>query len=138
MSGDLAAFVSARLDEDEAAAKAATPGPWILAEGREWLDKHVVFGEGSWPGHIQQVCNVDYAEHKEGNLAHIALHDPDRVLREVEAGRRLLARYEELQHPKTLLERATFPMLAEVVLACIRDRAAVYDYHPDFREEWKP
>ena len=38
MSHDLTAFLAARLDEDEAAAKAATPGPW------RWGDWTAHFG----------------------------------------------------------------------------------------------
>ena len=34
---ELIAFLEARLAEDEAAAKAATPGPWIYKPGKAWF-----------------------------------------------------------------------------------------------------
>jgi DNA-binding MarR family transcriptional regulator len=61
-----------------------------------------------------------------------------RAIRETEADRALLARYENLQHPQGLRERIIFPALAEMILACIRDRAAVHRDHPDYRREWAP
>ena len=55
---DIIAFIKARLDEDEAAATAATPGPWrapcgpdddsAVIEGR---DGHVVADSHSCPDH---------------------------------------------------------------------------------------
>ncbi len=144
---DMVAFLNARLDEDEGAAKAATPGPWMTADGREWLADNVVFGQSvDWPGHIQQVCNVDYAQHKAGNAEHIARYDPARVLREVEAGRKLLNLYERAKsyrnqvfaqpEPRSISSemRAVTQMMAlEQVLKL---RAAVYSDHPDYDEAW--
>src|SRR6516162_9337625 len=85
VTDDLAAFLRARLDEDEAAANATTPGPWMAGAERAHLVDNVVYGQSEWPDHIQQVCNVNYAQHKAGNATHIARHDPARALREVAA-----------------------------------------------------
>ena len=137
---DMVAFLNARLDEDEGAAKTATPGPWMTADGREWLADNVVFGQSvDWPGHIQQVCNVDYAQHKAGNAEHIARYDPARVLREVEAKRKIVTRYErslagdlpEWKAGRELLIAATAILKGAVV-----DLAVVYSDHPDYDEAW--
>jgi Family of unknown function (DUF6221) len=94
---DLAALI-AGLDEDEAVAEAADPGPWMTGAERAHLIDSVVYGQSDWPDHIQQVCNVDYAQRKAENAAHIARQDPDRTLRRVAAIRELLARHEEDRH----------------------------------------
>jgi hypothetical protein len=69
MSGDLIAFLRARLDEDEAAAKAVLDLNWTGGEG-----------------HIGLSTSASL---------HIARHTPARVLREVAADRKLLAAYDE-------------------------------------------
>lgn len=82
---DLVAFYRARLDEDEQAAQEAggraaswrANGTWHL-EGVE----HSVVGDG------EAFCHPH-------NVTHIARHDPARVLRKVEAGRKLIRLCEE-------------------------------------------
>ena len=67
--------------------------------------------------------------------AFIARHDPARVLREVAAGRRILARHvrQPGQHPDFCRHDLR-------VLPCpdMRDLLARWDDHPDYRPEWKP
>ena len=145
MTDDLAAFLRARLDEDEAAANATTPGPWMAGAERAHLVDNVVYGQSEWPDHIQQVCNVNYAQHKAGNATHIARHDPARALREVAAKRAILDGYE--------VTRQRYDSREEMGdLAADRHRAgevfglkfavqvlgAVYSDHPDYRQEWAP
>lgn len=115
MDGDLAAFLAARLDEDEAAAKAA----W----GVEWDWRYVAEPFGERPSIAHTV--------------HIARHDPARVLREVAAKRAILARYATVQawsYPPGDGDEAVQDELGEVT----RSLAAVYSDHPGYREEWKP
>ncbi len=125
MSGDLTAFLNARLDEDEAY------GPRPLEPG-EYPN---VF-EGHEPG------------------------APKRVLREVEAKRKILGMHHPTQpHPEFGF---TYPAAAKFCGWCgpgdnwqaeqepdhypfalwpcghARQLAAVYSDHPDYREEWKP
>jgi Family of unknown function (DUF6221) len=71
---DLTGFLNARLNEDEAAAKAAFGE---VASGGEWQASQFAFIGLRGPA-----PTVD---------AHVARHDPARVLREVEAKRRILA-----------------------------------------------
>lgn len=102
---DLIAFVAARLDEDEAAARAAVNFSYGVPD---WCD------DGDPDG------------------VHIARHDPARVLREVEASRKLLVRYERLLEEQERNKAA----LAELSAAIDREeRTGVWDSHgfPDTR-----
>lgn len=75
----LVAFVRACLDADEAAARAATPGPWTL-----W-DRGV-----GWE--INELPEVhDGTTFRKPDAEHIARHDPTRVLADVAAKRRLVS-----------------------------------------------
>lgn len=80
---DLVAFVTARLGEDEEQARLAA------REGGEWTQVDPV----RKPGRIGSLGGVvvwDEGEPDEHQAAHIARHDPARVLREVAARRRLI------------------------------------------------
>ena len=119
---DLIAFLNARYDEDEAAAKAADDGPWTSSGP---------YVDAPGAGIILQ------ARHTE-DAAHAARHDPGRVLREVEAKRAILASHVPVRHEgrmvcATCLGSCTFwpcPTLQQI--------AAVYSDHADYRPEWKP
>src|SRR5260221_6519627 len=75
----LTEFLEARLGEDEAAAKAATPGPWQPGTLTAYADEAEARRAG-----------LDVSQFA-ADSCHIARHDPARVLREVEAGRKILA-----------------------------------------------
>jgi hypothetical protein len=132
---DLAAFLAARLDEDEAAAKAAA-----------LVDAHYG-GRSSWAACFGMVTDaadpdwavVDVAPHffsadRDPVNAHIARHDPARVLREVEAKRAILARCEYVRaafrDPASGLWQRTHAD------ANLRHLAAVYSDHPDYDPAW--
>lgn len=95
---DLIAFLNARLDEDESGAKALASKPWKA--------EPVVYGrpEDGWgEPNTWEIETVDgqtivhHQTHEGGGIyeeevaAHIARHDPARVLREVAAKRAILA-----------------------------------------------
>ncbi len=80
MSG-LIVFLTARLDEDEAAAKAVTFRSRFVQAGHGVTSP---WGIGNPPMPIADVIDDETA-------AHIALHDPARVLRDVASGRKLVA-----------------------------------------------
>jgi len=148
---DLVAFLAARLDADEAMAKAAT------GEGSPWAWEHTGYGTSSWAlGHVQTedgtdlhgniipgsgvvidtVCESTTGRPADG--AHIARHDPARVLREVEAKRRILADYEMWRAHADTDPAGTTPakMAAGALLPVVRHLAAVYSGHPDYDEAW--
>ena len=118
MADDLIAFVRARLDEDEVLAKAAM--------------EH-------WP-----FSNVDSAASIPGNgpahvWAYVTAHDPARALREVARNRGVVER-----HVPFAIAGYTGCSWCENEDATpwpcpdVRDLAAVYGYHPDYRQEWLP
>ena len=118
---DIVAFLNARLDEDEAAAKEA----W----GVEWDWRYVARPFGEHPSIAHTV--------------HIARHDPARVLRDVEADRVLLALHDELWRLYRAFEEAGEPGpislgRAQALSRVLRIRAARFSDHPDYRAEWKP
>jgi|SRR6185437_3843489 len=125
---DLTAFLVARLDEDEAAAKAA----------REVASSDTELAQQAGP------CVSD------ATYVHIERHGPARVLREVAAGRAILAEHhltdwmapgdhvcfrcvldDDELHPA---DYGWLPYPCPTVRAV----AAIYSDHPDYRPEWKP
>jgi Family of unknown function (DUF6221) len=142
--GDLVAFLNARLDEDEAAAKAAASvaGPdWH--HDRFWPEDGssattMVFSAAGSP--LADTLHRDDEE----MAPFIARHDPARVLREVEADRAILAALEAARqnHPAygDWVDPAEASAQGEAggLLLAAKLRAAVYSDHPDYRDEWKP
>jgi hypothetical protein len=124
---EIAEFVKARLDEDEAAAKLAA------REGGTWKqddpDRH--------PGTISSLGGpvvYDEGSPDEYQAPHIARHDPARVLREVAAKRAILAEVRSVQK-LTDLTGGKPDRYRDWIL---RQLAAVWSGHPDYRAEWKP
>jgi hypothetical protein len=139
---DLAAFLAARLDEDEAAAKAAkAPSPWKAAEHE--ADNWIVTDAAGEP------LIYDEGTPSLEEAAHIARHDPARVLREVEAKRTILAEHDPCyptyyptpsgQPTCGVCHSGGFDWDPERwPCATVRALAVVYGDHPDYRPEWKP
>ena len=117
---DLIAFITARLDEDEAAAKLAARegGTWAQADPGG-MDSGSIFSLGG-----QVVCDVGAPD--EYQAAHIARHDPARALREVAFKRAILAQREHGPAGSPVLTNALYQL------------AAVYSDHPDYRPWWSP
>ena len=125
MTNDLIAFITARLDEDEAAAKAAqesAPSDGELAQ--------------------QAGPCVD-----EAGYVHIARHDPARVLREVAAKRARLDRHHPIKDPAVIRLYGTLCAWCSSLSVGARQRwprpdvlddLAVWNDHPDYIAEWKP
>ena len=123
----LVEFLTARYDEDEQAARSASPGPWHLnAEGDEVMavDDIMVAGAFALSGNQQRAT-----------AAHIARHDPARVLREVSAKRRIV--YLAAQLPK-LTAVNLFDNDKDAWAETLKQLALPYADHPDYREEWRP
>src|SRR6267154_1723565 len=145
---DLVEFLTARLGEDEAAAKAAQlrfPGPWEQADNTD----------SPLPG---AVTIYDARDESVGVIrgsyaaAHIARHDPARVLREVEAKRSLIELHKPNGNPAdewyghdVRCEECGgiggSPAIGERGFQrswpcrTLRTLAAVYRDHPDYRQE---
>lgn len=138
MSGDLTAFVTARLDEDEAAAKrniGAAPGSSnglgdTEEGGPNWPDYQTFDGD-----------EITAANH------YLDRFRPLRMLREVDAKRAILARHHPDSTPPAWCTECScegaFAMgdcLGTVDWPCptILDVAAIYSDHPAYRPEWAP
>ena len=153
---DPAAFLAARLDEDEAAAKAAPGEHWkafteddiagASVYDDQWLllyperydhDKPLSAKPGATgPQYIQRS--------RDALAAHIARHDPARVLREVAADRKLLAEhhilaeYEARAHLAGVGEPEYAYGFADGVALAVRIRAERFADHPDYDPAWRP
>jgi hypothetical protein len=135
---DLVQFLRERLDEDEAAARAATPGPWEQSGIGE-------YGWGVSFGRPGAGVEADDSDQGRADAEHIARHDPARVLVEVESKRQNLAELEAAEETmdraardrdtaRYNAARAEWAVLKRVVL---RD-LVVYADHPALKPEWRP
>ena len=138
---DLTAFLSARLDEDEAAAKAAAS-----TDHTTLFSKPDMFA-AEWRSHDSAVMvesDAGPVVYDEGvptvaQAAHIARHDPARVLREVVAKRSLIE-----DHTGQCCVNDTccgeiagyFDSEAGDPCPVLLVLAAIYSDHPDYRQEW--
>lgn len=114
MTADLPAFLLARIGEDEAGVRAATPGPWrwegdafdgdppYCPHGSEWTDHGPdlfggVVGPSGYPESVISSGGYDasYLNITRPNAEHIARHDPARVLADCAAKRAIV----ELHRP---------------------------------------
>jgi hypothetical protein len=145
---DLIEFLRARLDDDEQVARAAGGDRWVERMGdvtSEALDKGDYGPRGYWVASASFSCEGEAEALHEGHAAHIARHDPARVLAEVDAKRRIL---DEVVDEATGLDMSvdgdrrvgsrdttTEPYLGTVLLRLL---ALPYADHPDYREEWRP
>lgn len=114
---DLTVFVTARLDEDEVTAKAVTFRSHFVANG------YGVESPGGRGRPAMPIADVIDPE----TSAHIALHDPARVLRRVEWTRHMLNTIASLAQVQ--------PSFADCLLS---EMAMEWSDHPDYRQEWKP
>ncbi|MCK2144874.1 DUF6221 family protein [Streptomyces sp. WAC00276] len=136
MTADLITFLRARLDEDEAVARAVEDrsapltGQWE-ADGETALrtaNDHVL-------AHLPEGRPF-----KPGVLPHIARHDPARTLAEVEAKRKAIHIYEQAAHSLGASVPGTPPHdlmtgAANTARAILQALATAYADHPDYREE---
>lgn len=149
---DIADFIRARLDEDEAVAKAATPGPW--EPERPWLSDVVT---SKLLGRIADFSSARVLNRDEGgyrpqsipDARHVAHWDPARVLAETAAKRGILDAIDAAEKEWAEAQAAARPgpasfdlararslerELAEIVL---RQLAAPYADHPDYDPAWR-
>lgn len=143
---DLVAFLRARLDEDEQVARAAceyAEATWLLDEefGETvlWWPPEPRIAEKERQHGLPVVSDEWRGQTIESGgtriAPHIARHDPARVLREVEAKRRLLYQFE---HHGNSVRATVAPSTGGVWDDLLRMLALPYADHPDYREEWRP
>lgn len=118
---EISEFYAARLDEDEAAARANIADSGVgdtEAFGPSWPDYQTYSGS-----------SVETAQ------AYLDRFRPLRTLREVEAGRRILADYGKALNLEAGFNDGDQPR--QVLEMVLRYRAAVYSDHPDYQQDWK-
>ncbi len=132
-------FMGARIDEDEAAARAVPAGPWCVVadphgEGRAWEfwveappppagTRRADQGDPDDPVFITSTEGPGLARYH-------ARFDPARVLAECEAKRRIVALHPEVL---TICQACGEPYPCRTIEAL----AAVYADHPDYDEAWR-
>ncbi|AZM51784.1 hypothetical protein DMA15_03630 [Streptomyces sp. WAC 01529] len=151
MTADLPAFLRARYDEEAEAAEKAGRDAWHY----DMFDRSggVVFASGERPivefgfdperMHAQDRAAADFHQ-----AAHIARHDPARVLKEIEAKRRIIAAIFNYEakidgewgccHGAEAIEAGLCPETNPDEIEALRLLALPYDDHPDYREEFGP
>lgn len=132
--GELVEWLRAQLDEDERIARAATerqPYDEWDAVGDERDDDA---GRSWWE--VLGVARMNQAPSARALAEFIAEHDPARVLREIDAKRRILAEHALNGWVCTTCDNGE----VEQVFPCptLRLLALPYADRPGYREEWRP
>jgi hypothetical protein len=158
---DLAQFLSDRLDDDEEVARDAahlTPGHWTTEENYPVSVADELPAEADV---FERAVAFDEGSPSEQQAAHIARHDPARVLAQVAIDREMLNEYDSLTrayaaHRKeadrlkesadedvirrnALRREADYlPAILHILQRWAKRKAALYDNHRDYRQEWRP
>jgi hypothetical protein len=146
---ELVRWLGEQLDIDAQVAREATPGPWqnaptarhhATASGRS---EEAVFASPPDVGAIVVAATGEASERRSLiNAEFIAAHDPARVLREINAKRAILARYEfacgQAADERNNSEegREVWVKVAGALQSCVLCLAGPYADRPDFRKEW--
>ena len=126
---DMAAYLLERIAEDEQAARGAVsdrPGSWVQGDNDApgW-DRDLVYYHSDWSGWTQ----FDY----ESMAAHVARHDPARVIAECEAKRMVVQRCQWVRD-HSYAYWGPVGLAEEVLQHLVR----VYAGRLDFPPEWLP
>lgn len=147
----LADWLSARLDEDEAVARAATAGPWRYdAMKVNSVDRQESVFAGEAGMRATTVASTGPEDDRQSmvDAAHISRHDPARVLAEVAAKRAIVDQAYGTAatidgewgccHEPAQIKRGECPSTDMSVDPYLRHLASVYADHEGYREEWRP
>lgn len=149
-------FCTERLAEDEQKARAASDGPWRYNERKYHhlpgtsLISEAVFAGPAGPDALCVATTGDYDDPQSMRDAdHIARHDPTRALRQVEAGRRTLARHKPNPQWSDMVTWADACMGCGVTGPCgdpntehmdecpeLRNLASIWADHDDYLPRW--
>jgi hypothetical protein len=146
----LVEFLRARMAQDEAIARSATPGPWRYNPRKEWYtdpDKLMAARAGMWQAGGEEfvgagpltatvgVAATGPSDHPQSmtDAQHIARHDPARVLRQAEALRRIVDDCAQI-----IGESSSASPEYGLAVAILKNVAAVDADHKDYQPEWRP
>lgn len=142
ITDDLAAFLLARIAEDEQRARAVqdNSAPW----GGQW-EAHGDYGVRTYNGWAVVYGHGD-TPLRPGVAAYIAHWDPDRVLAECEAKRRTVEWCVEVIGDRDLTSYGRFGCLRDerwalavtLAMETMQLLSAPHADHPDYRPEWRP
>jgi hypothetical protein len=138
---DLTTFLLERVAEDEAVARAASPGGWTYGDvesvaGGSLYDETRMIGSLHYEqpeDHDGTIVRHLLAPEADANGDHIARHDPVRVLAQCEAVRRVVALHDVGDHSCEGTDVTTWVAPCDTLLAL----AAIYADHPDFDPAWR-
>ena len=147
---DLARWLGAQLDEDERIAQGADPGPWK----NNSLGRHDQSVIKLGPPTSASLIQFD-GSRAAANGAHVARHDPARVLREIDAKRQLLDDFTvtarirdeaamrikaagDHPDPKDLETWDRAQREAAILEGPVKLAASPLADRPGYREEWRP
>ncbi|AVH58397.1 MULTISPECIES: DUF6221 family protein [Streptomyces] len=130
---DMVRFLRNRYDEDERTARAAMwdeeSGVWTARPPQASYERYTVADYCDDGVVVVTPENAD----ADGVGRHIERHDPARVLREVDAKRRILDDYERYAAER---RRELGGWNTDEVSPILTALAVVYADHPDYRPEW--
>lgn len=139
---DLIAFLTARLDEDEQAARRVlryaresydrhAPERWVAT--RTGPEKSILRVRTDRGYHLRSYTVVDLDPFTGKLLAdYLCRNDPATVLQDIAAKRRIIA---ECKPSRGVPSLADADALGATVLVFLALR---YAYHPDYQEQWRP
>jgi hypothetical protein len=136
---DLVRWLRAQLDEDERIARAAASvrGPdWWFEGYFKDMDGQVLAGRVH-DGGSSAVRSLAMTTRSDAEGEHAARHDPARVLREIEAKREILARYEELR-AASKEDGLIGDVTEEYQDFLLHVLALPYADRPGYQESWRP
>lgn len=160
---EIVEFLRARLDEDEAVARAATPGPWrwlppsgesypqsdeaLVTDGGEWYscEFFCAWGPGSVTSRGEQRTPHKHEHQRYETVVGAWGYDASAVEAE-QHDRNHIARHDparvlrEVGAKRRIVDDLAGALdwghMAPVIKCVLRSLAAVYAAHPDYRQEW--
>lgn len=130
----LVTFLRAQLAEDEHRARGALPAPWQSGDDDDPDGVH--YGEFGW--HVYGAgVEAEDSEAGKATAQHIARWDPDRVLAEVEAKRRIVDSLEAGARDPARLIDAALHLQTGVLRNVVLTLAQPYAGRPGFDPEWR-
>lgn len=144
-------FLKARIAEDEATARTASPGPWTFSSiesigGGTVYDPAVAVANVEWDNDgtriDPRIRRRRPPRQADGTGVHIARHNPARILAECAAKRAILNIHTDRDGDcSRCSDYAWFAVLDggdHETYPCptVKAIAAVYSDHPDYRKEW--